>query len=278
MLKIGVFSKFAQIPVSVLRYYSEIGLLNPAYTDTDTGYRYYQTEQLSDVNRIVALKNLGLPLEQIQRLMNENISVTEIRGILLLRKAQIEQSIEEEYARLNNVELRLKQIELEGKNGQDDVIVKSVPEQSYISVRKVMQVNHIAQVFYSFYEQLACYRIEYPGPALGVVYASDNSKPQIVDMEIGYLAYRNFPKRIHIPEYGEGRLYKLPSLSEVASLIHRGGRATISKSYARIHKWIQSNPYKIKGMPVREIYILPGEGQTDSSSITEIQVSIQKVQ
>ena len=279
MLKIGVFSKFSQIPVSVLRYYDEIGLLSPAHTDAETGYRYYRTEQLSDVNRIIALKNLGLPLNQIQHLMNENISVSEIRGILLLRKSQIEQSIEEEYARLNNVEMRLQQIELEGSTHIHDVIVKAIPSQSYLSIRKTLPIEKIAFVFDKLYEQLTYYQINYPGPAVGVVHDVNRANPNttLLDIEMGYLAYRNFPKHIHVPHCGEGTLRKLPKLTQVASLIHRGQRASIHKSYSQLRNWMQRNQYKAK-MPVREIYIVPGIGQEDSGSITEIQVVVQKAQ
>jgi DNA-binding transcriptional MerR regulator len=46
MFRIGEFSKIAQVPGSLLRYYDEIGLLEPAHTDPATGYRYYSAKQL----------------------------------------------------------------------------------------------------------------------------------------------------------------------------------------------------------------------------------------
>jgi DNA-binding transcriptional MerR regulator len=41
MLKIGEFSKLAQVPVPTLRYYDQVGLLQPVEVDRLTGYRYY---------------------------------------------------------------------------------------------------------------------------------------------------------------------------------------------------------------------------------------------
>jgi hypothetical protein len=41
MLKIGEFSKLAQVSVKTLRYYDELGLLRPDWVDRYTGYRYY---------------------------------------------------------------------------------------------------------------------------------------------------------------------------------------------------------------------------------------------
>ena len=67
MFKIGEFSKIAQVSISQLHYYDEIGLFTPGHIDQATGYRYYDAHQLPLLNRIIALKDLGLQLNQIQR-------------------------------------------------------------------------------------------------------------------------------------------------------------------------------------------------------------------
>ena len=65
MLKIGDFARLSQVSVVALRHYDEIGLLRPVKVDPFTGYRYYSTDQLPRLNRILALKDLGFSLEQI---------------------------------------------------------------------------------------------------------------------------------------------------------------------------------------------------------------------
>jgi DNA-binding transcriptional MerR regulator len=74
MFSIGEFSKIAQVPGSLLRYYDQIGLFAPDHTDRFTGYRYYSAHQLARLNRILAFKELGLSLQQITRLLDDNIS------------------------------------------------------------------------------------------------------------------------------------------------------------------------------------------------------------
>ena len=54
-----------------LRYYDEIGLLEPSAVDSSTGYRYYLAEQLPRLNRILALKDLGFSLEAIAVLLDD---------------------------------------------------------------------------------------------------------------------------------------------------------------------------------------------------------------
>ena len=119
MLKIGEFARMGQVSVRTLRYYDEIGLLEPARIDRFTGYRYYSAEQLPRLHRILALKDVGLSLEQIARLLDEELSPAEMRGMFRLKRAEIRQQLEEEQARLARIEARLRQIEqgwLEARN------------------------------------------------------------------------------------------------------------------------------------------------------------------
>src|SRR6185295_8996279 len=91
MFTVGEFSQLAQVSKRLLRYYDEIGLLKPIHVDAATGYRYYSAEQMPLLNRILALKDLGLSLDQIQRVLSDNVSTDEIQGMLLLKKAEVEQ-------------------------------------------------------------------------------------------------------------------------------------------------------------------------------------------
>ncbi|MEA3569084.1 MerR family transcriptional regulator [Paenibacillus phoenicis] len=56
MFKISEFSKLSQVPVKTLRFYDQLDLLKPAYKDQQSGYRYYTSEQLLVLHRILALK------------------------------------------------------------------------------------------------------------------------------------------------------------------------------------------------------------------------------
>jgi MerR HTH family regulatory protein len=69
MFSIGEFARLGTVSVRTLRHYDEIGLLRPARVDPDTGYRGYWADQLGQLNRIVALKDLGLSLNQVRLLM-----------------------------------------------------------------------------------------------------------------------------------------------------------------------------------------------------------------
>ena len=59
MFGIGEFARLGTVSVRTLRHYEEIGLLCPARVDPETGYRCYSPAQLEQLNRIIALKELG---------------------------------------------------------------------------------------------------------------------------------------------------------------------------------------------------------------------------
>jgi DNA-binding transcriptional MerR regulator len=75
------------------------------------GYSSYSGQQLARVHRVVALRDMSFHSEQIRQVMSEDISVEELRGMLRLRQAQIEQAVREEQDRLRRVEAYLRALE-----------------------------------------------------------------------------------------------------------------------------------------------------------------------
>jgi DNA-binding transcriptional MerR regulator len=124
MFSIGEFARHGRVSVRMLRHYDAIGLLRPASVDPGTGYRFYQAGQLAELNRIIALKDLGFTLQQVQEILEEKVSAAELRGMLKLRRAEIHAQIEAETDRLARVEARLLTIEDEARVPADGVVVK----------------------------------------------------------------------------------------------------------------------------------------------------------
>ena len=102
MIKIGDFARLSQISIVTLRHYDEMGLLKPSLVDKFTGYRYYSVSQLPRLNRILALKDLGFSLEQIEQVLS-GIKLEELRGMLKLKKAEVEKEITNEQASLERI-------------------------------------------------------------------------------------------------------------------------------------------------------------------------------
>ena len=64
LLTIGNLSKQTGVHVKSLRYYEQLGILIPAYTDPDTGYRYYTLSQIPVVGAIRVCIFLDIPLKE----------------------------------------------------------------------------------------------------------------------------------------------------------------------------------------------------------------------
>jgi DNA-binding transcriptional MerR regulator len=125
MFSIGEFARLGGVSVRTLRHYDEIGLLRPATVDPDTGYRGYSAARLGQISRIIALKELGLSLAQVRRLL-DGVTLGELRGMLLLRRAQFEHEVDQHTNQLLGVEARLSSIAKED-GMPDDIVAKTIP-------------------------------------------------------------------------------------------------------------------------------------------------------
>lgn len=67
MLKIGEFAKLFNVTIKTIRFYEEKELLQPCYIDKYSGYRYYNEENIKQMNEILYLKKLGFSLEEIKK-------------------------------------------------------------------------------------------------------------------------------------------------------------------------------------------------------------------
>lgn len=71
---IGQMARMNNVSIKTLRYYDEIGLFKPIEVDAGTGYRYYALEQFKELDIILYMKMMGVPLKEIKnQLENRNL-------------------------------------------------------------------------------------------------------------------------------------------------------------------------------------------------------------
>src|SRR5579875_1446910 len=154
MLNIGEFARLGQVSPRMLRHYDRLGLLRPDRVDPDTGYRSYGVQQLVRLHRLLALRDLGFTLEQIRGLLEGEATAEELRGMLRLRRAELEQNVMDEQNRLRRVEAHLRAIEGSNAVNTQDVVVKHTQPLRIVESQATagaLDPEHIAPVF----EQLA---------------------------------------------------------------------------------------------------------------------------
>lgn len=99
LYKIGDFSKKTNVPIKTLRYYNEIDLFNPVEVDLFTGYRYYSSNQIDDLNLILELKKVGFSLEEIKKYWNKFDN-----NVMLKKRDELLKNIDELKENINRLE------------------------------------------------------------------------------------------------------------------------------------------------------------------------------
>lgn len=273
MIKIGDFSKLSQVTVKTLHHYDQLGLLKPVEVDRFTGYRYYAVEQLPRLNRILALKDLGFSLQQIAQLLADDLPATEIRGMLRLKQAEVQQQVLAEQARLARIEARLRQIEQEQGMPTHEVVIKKVEPVLVAGVRDVIPDRSMTTpVFNRLFDEVLGYverqSGKFAGPPLDMWHDMEHCERDI-SVEVAV------PIQERLPENDRVRVYELPA-ETMASVIHHGSFDGFSESYNAILQWIEANGYRIVG-PNREIYLQYDRVGNPADYVTEIQFPIAKV-
>lgn len=82
LLTIGRFAHLCGLSIHTLRHYDDVGLLNPADVDADTGYRRYRRDQIETARLIRALRWIDLPINQIRALLAPDLDPNTIQEIL----------------------------------------------------------------------------------------------------------------------------------------------------------------------------------------------------
>ncbi|HLZ22243.1 MAG TPA: MerR family transcriptional regulator [Ktedonobacterales bacterium] len=275
MFRIGEFSLIAQVSGRLLRYYDEIGLLSPEYTDPQTGYRHYSARQLPRLNRILVLKELGLGLDQIARLLDQNASADEMRGMLALRKAQIMQTMQEDLTRLQLVEARLDQIDTYGQVQGPDVVLKTIPAQRYLALREVLLDVGTVRRLVSLITTVVPRKVSPSslGQIALVIHASLVDSDAL-DFEVGYLLTGKAPVAVRVSEDRELSLRDLPAIETMATIVHTGNVNDIHRSYGLLGTWVEQQQWQIVGQCRQILMQLPQPEHDDA--VIELQLPVRR--
>lgn len=274
MFRIGEFSKISMVPTSQLRFYDRIGLFQPIETDKFTGYRYYKATQLPELNRILAMKELGLSLEQIQELIADNVSAEALRGMLALKKAQVKQEVQAQIAQIQRIDARLQIVEQGDDVSFDDIVLKSLPARQLYGFRDI--IPHLTQVRKLAFELGKLLPSQIPKRKLNhltVMQHAADFAMENADIEIGYLANEAIEEEIQM---SDGRTLSMRSVGAVeaaACLVRVGGPDKSYACYGSLGRWAEANGYEIGG-PVFEVFVVPPRPNRIAETVVEIQLPI----
>lgn len=266
MYRIGQFSQLSKVTVKALRYYDEVGLLKPAYVDQWTGYRSYGTEQLLPLQRIVALRQAGLAIDEISAILSGQ------DGAAILSKRR--QSLKWEMA-----EARGRLIRLESILKQEDI---------FMNYQATVRTIPGCTVYYK--EGVLASMADMGDFIVGSGSECAAANPGIKCLEPDYC----FVSYVD-PEYKEhdvGMMYaqavtargvetdsiKFKDLEpvEAVCVYHKGPYDGLGDAYAFAMNWIKQNGYELIERP-RECYIDGCWNKEDAAEwLTELQFPVKK--
>jgi DNA-binding transcriptional MerR regulator len=273
MFSIGDFARHGRVSVRMLRHYDALGLLRPAHVDRATGYRSYNAAQLSRLNRIVALKELGFTLHQVGSILDETVSAEELRGMLRLRRIELRSQIVADTARLAQVEARLRIIGSEGTMPAEDVQLKRLPAVRVAELTGTaagFDPGSIGPVIQPLYDrlmgELERAGLTPAGPAIAYYEnVSAEDSPVVVHACVPVNAE---------PDDSHGfTIVDLPAVEQAATIVHRGLMDGVMPTLQTLARWLDANGYRTAG-PNRELYLDYGHGDDPETWVTELQEPI----
>ncbi|MFI6998786.1 MerR family transcriptional regulator [Nocardia sp. NPDC050175] len=269
MFTIGDFARHGRVSVRMLRHYDALGLLRPDRVDEHSGYRFYSGGQLARLNRLVALKDLGFTLEQVGQILDDQVSGAELRGMLTLRRAELEQRIASDRARLVQVETRLRIIEKEGAMPVHDVIIKSIPAVRVAELTAVaagFEPEAISPVIGPLFEDI-CRRLEKASvPIIGCAIAYYDQREDGT-----VLAHAAVPVDLAPSDAHDFTVVDLPAVPQAATIVHRGSMNEVLEPWQALGRWVDENGYRLSG-PSREVTLVYTEDP--NGWVTELQEPI----
>ncbi|MDF2942814.1 MAG: transcriptional regulator [Herbinix sp.] len=275
MFRIGEFSKLSGLSIDTLYHYEKMNLLIPGKIDKFSGYRYYEANQLVTVNKIMALKDSDLSLEEIAVVLNQNLPISSLIELLENKSIILEEEVNNEINRLERLRTNIFLIKNGGIPIMNEITIKRVEPILIASIRKAFHSSKFDEELESMWGKVNEY-IEIKGgkrtiPCMMLYHTGwwDMDESSTLEVEVVEPITKSFAGNELIS------IYELPAVEKMVCIVHKGPFTTMYKTNEALFDWIKQNGYKKNG-PIREIYH-KGEWITDDPNeyITELQVPIE---
>lgn len=277
MLKIGEFSRLSQVTVKTLHHYDDIGLLKPSQIDKFTGYRYYTIDQLPRMHSIMALKELGLSLEEIAQLLLNDLPPEQIRGIFRYKQAQVEAHLREELMRLAQIGFRLRQIEMEGAMQAVDIVIKRIESFSALTLRHNYQTRPEREKIGTAIEQaVRAGLITLNGVTPVNIFYEDEFQGEFTDTEVVVPVEPTHAPVVSLGDVGTLTLREIPAINQAATYLHQGDYPSLNEKFVFLQRWAVENGYQLSGTWRFVYHRGPMHHVAPSEYLTELQHPIER--
>ena len=240
MLSIGEFSRLTHLSVRTLRRFHDAGLLEPAQVDRSSGYRYYTADQIPTAQVIQRLRELEIPLADVQRIVRSPDATTRA-DLVADHLRRLESQLDRTRVAVASLQ-RLLQPEPAGLQ----VELRAVPATTVAAVEDDVDRDDVLAWYAGAMAELDAVVSRTTGSPGGLY---DNA---LFETGRGHLlVYLPVADPPHI-----GRVHPatLPAV-ELAVTTHLGEHHDIDVTYGQLGAWVVDNALAVAG-PVRETYLV----------------------
>lgn len=273
MLSIGEFSNICKVSTRTLRYYAEIGLIEPSEVNPENGYRYYAIEQLEKMLFINRLKSYSFSLDEIKAILqNGEIQNDDLYLAFTRKKKEIEKQVYNYSQILNKLDCDISAIK-QGKSVMSymediDVQLVDVPKMYLLSIRKMVQAEDYPMEYIKCYEKLF--------KRIAVDKLTVNGAPMVLFHSKEYSLYGlDTEFAIPVEEYATGTRDFCPGLC--LKTVVRGAYSELPSVYTKQIEWARKEGYQCTNA-LFEVYVTdPSQIEDEKDNITEVYYPVKKI-
>ncbi len=263
MFRIGDFSHIARVSTRLLRHYDRIGLFRPDHVDPQNGYRYYSVRQLEDLNRILALRDLGLNLGEIRSLVDSDVGPDDLRRMLLAQRTEARRQASEAKARVALIESRIAELERGGDSV--DLITRNEPDRTLVGFREVCTGPEHG------FELLAELTTHSEGEWTPAALLHSEFDEERLEITIGYLS----ASELVGTRLGSGRALESSPLSGglMLTAVRVGDPVLAHGVYSAMGRWMTAHNHTLTG-EIREVFRQLPRSSPSEPAVVEVQFPI----
>lgn len=269
LFNIGEIASLFNINKKTLRYYDQIDLFKPSYIDKKNNYRYYTSNQFENLNTIIYLRSIGIPLSDIKtQLDNRNISNT--INLFEIKEQEIQEKIEELKLIKNKIKNRINKLKdsIDYKN-INEIIELDIDERIVLILRESIKTDKDLELYIRKLEN------------------KSNQKSSIFLGEVGVSISMNKLSKGLFKEYDSLFIFSEDKVcdEEIMKVLPRGKYVCIrynglhkdsDKYYNKLLMYIEENKYKILEDSIEITLIDSGLTTNSSEFVTEIQILVER--
>lgn len=267
LFTIGEVSKLFDINIKTLRYYDEINLFKPIFIDKFNKYRYYSADQFEQLNTIMYLKALGMPLNKIKFHLSTR-SIDNIRQLLEEQKKITVEKIKELQYIERKIENRLKQINYAINYDKLNIVEEiEFDERNIILLKEKIKCNKDLELSIRNLENKSRKNASIFNGKIGVSISKDNLKRKRFNEYDSIFSFTDGE------EYNK-QLRKILPKGTYVTIRFNGNHKDSPSYYDKLLKYIKKNKYEIADDSIEIALIDFGLTTKKSEFITEIQILV----